>query len=161
VTGQAQSAPREQLVEHLLRVMEQQGFTIEAASVRGHRAPGRMRRGLKRTRLAPDVVARDGRRSILGIALDRQQLREPHVSKELGTYAGTCRMLVICVAQEQANAAIHVLFDNPMPNWRKMRLLRCPGTNLEEVSRMANEKKLRDFVRSKREAVVHVLPEEE
>ena len=120
-----------------------------------------MRRGLKRARLAPDVVARDGRRSVLGFALDPQQFRQPSVPNELDTYAGTCRMLVICVAEENSNAAIHVLFDKPMPNWRKMRLLRRPGTKLEEVAKLSGEKKLRDLLRSKRESAVHVVPEEE
>ena len=141
--------------------MEEQGFTIEAAAARSHRRPGRIRLRLRRARLRPDVVARDRRRAILGFALDEELMREPYVPAELDAYAATCRLLVICVAQETANQAIHYLFEKPVPNWRKMRLLKCPGTELEDVSRAANQKKLRELVRARRHAPVHVLPDEE
>jgi len=159
--GKATHDPsREELVQHLLRVLENQKFEIEAAGVGGHPRPARIRLGLRRARLRPDVVARDGRRSVVGFALDRQLIREPYVPDELDAYAGTCRLLVICVADESADLAIKVLFDKPMPNWRKMRLLRLPGEKFEEVPKAANERRLRDLVRARREAAVHVLPDE-
>jgi hypothetical protein len=161
VTGQAHSATRAELGQHLLGVLEQQGLTIEAATAPGYPQPGRMRLGIRRARLRPDVVAHDGRRTVLGIALDKELIRAAYVPAELDAYAGTCRMLVICVTQESANQAIQVLFDKPVPNWRKMRLLRSPGERFEDVSRAANDRKLRDLVRAKRDTPVHVVSEDD
>jgi hypothetical protein len=161
VTEPGQTASHEELVEHMLRAMERQGLEIEAASTGGHAKPKRIRPGLKRTRLRADVVARDGRRTVIGIALDSRLIREGYVPRDLDAYAGACRMLVICIDQACAGQAIHVLFDKPMPNWRKMRLLRRPGTELEDVSKASNEKRRQALVRARRHAPVHVLSDED
>ncbi len=141
--------------------MQSEELAIEAAGVPGYPRPRRARLGLRRARLRPDVMAQDGRRAIFGIALNRQQIHEPYVPDELDAYARKCRMLVICVAREVSEKAIDVLFQTPTPHWRKMRLLRYPGTKLEEVSKAADQKTLRDLVRARGDAAVHLLADED
>jgi hypothetical protein len=140
--------------------MEYECLTIEAAGVPGHPSPGRVKRGLRRARLRPDVVARDGRRAVLGIALSGSQIGKIYVPDQLDTIARRCRKLVICVAEEAADETIDTLFGKPMTHWRKMRMLTYPETKWEEVARAAKRKRLGDLARMRGETVsVRVLPD--
>jgi hypothetical protein len=131
--SKAQGPSHEELVQHLLRSMEQQGLTIEAADAPGFR---KVKAGLRRARLRPDVVARDGRRAIFGVAKSAAEASKADLQDQLETLAGNCRMLVICIPQEAANQAVDTLFQNAdMPNWRKMRLLRYPEARWQELPR--------------------------
>src|SRR5881398_2873222 len=126
-------ALQEELVGHLVRCMEREGLTIEAAHAPGYRKPGNVKPGLSRSRFRPDVVARDGRRTIFGVAKSEAEASKGYVRDQLETFAGKCRMLVICIPEEAANQAVERLFHNPeMQHWRKMRLLRHPDTNWQE-----------------------------
>ena len=125
-----------ELVEHLVRSMEREGLKIEAADAPGYRKPGYLKSGLRRSRLRPDVVARDGRRTIFGVATSEAEASKADVRDQLETFAGKCRMLVICIPEEGANQAVDTLFRKAdMLNWRKMRLLRHPATTWQEAPR--------------------------
>jgi hypothetical protein len=150
---------REELGHHLLRCMEHHGLTIEAAGVGGHPKPGRFKLGLMRSRLRPDVVARDGRRSILGIALGRAELGDAAAPDRLDSLAQKCRLLVVCVGAECADEAIETLFRKPMPHWRKMRLLTYPESKWEDVARAANRKRLSELAVKGEATSVRVIPE--
>jgi hypothetical protein len=126
----------EELVEHLMHSMEQEGLTIEAADAPGHRRPGHVKAGLRRSRFRPDVVALDGRRTIFGVAMTEAEASNAYVRNQLETFAGKCRMLVICIPQEAADQAVDALFhDADMLRRRKMRLLRYPDTKWQELPR--------------------------
>ena len=116
---------RQELVEHLVRCMEQQGLTIEAADASGYRKPGHVKSGLRRSKSRPDVVARDGRRTIFGIV---------HGGDQLEALAGKCRTLVICVPKAVADEATSTLFHSVDTQLsRKMRLLKHPDTSWQEM----------------------------
>lgn len=144
--GKAEGPSRAELVEHLVRCMEQQGLTIEAADAPGYRKPGHIKQGLRRSRLRPDVVARDGRRTIFGVAKSEAEASEAHVPDQLETFAGKCRMLVICIPKQAANQAVDTVFHNvDMQLSRKMRLLRHPDANWREVPRRSQATKPATF----------------
>ena len=125
---------REELVAHLVRCMEQAGLTIEAADVPGYRRPGHVKPGLPRSRFRPDVVARDGRRTIFGMAMTEGEASRAYVRDQLETFTRKCRMLVICIPQECADQAVDALFLNSdMVRRNKVRLLRHPDTKWQEV----------------------------
>jgi hypothetical protein len=131
----------QELVEHLMRSMEQEGLTIEAADVPGHRRPGHVKTGLRRSRFRPDVVALDGRRTIFGVDKTEAEMSSGYVRHQLETFAGKCRMLVICMPQEAADQAVEGLFQNAtMLRSQKMRLLRHPDSKWQEVPRTRQAK---------------------
>ena len=126
----------EELVAHLVRSMEQRGLEIVAADAPGYRKPRHVKAGLRRLRFRPDVVARDGRRTIFGVAKSEAEASQGDLRDQLETFAGKCRMVVICVPERAADQAKATLFLNAdMLHWRKMRLLRHPGTEWQEVRR--------------------------
>jgi hypothetical protein len=126
----------DELVAHLVRCMEQEGLTIEAAHAPGYKRPGHVKSGLPRSRFRPDVVARDGRRTIFGVAKSEAEVSRAHVREQLETFSGKCRMLVICIPQEGADQAVDALFLNKdILGRQKMRLLRYPDTKWQEVSK--------------------------
>jgi hypothetical protein len=132
--GKAKGPSREELVAHLVRCMEQTGLTIEAADVPGYRRPGHVKPGLPRSRFRPDVVARDGRRTIFGMAKSEGEASRAYVRDQLETFTRKCRMLVICIPQEGADQAVDALFLNSdMVRRNKVRLLRHPDTKWQEV----------------------------
>jgi hypothetical protein len=134
--SKAKGPSHDELVAHLVRCMEQEGLTIEAADARGYRRPGHVKSGLPRSRFRPDVVARDGRRTIFGVAKTEAEAGRAYVREQLETFSGKCRTLVICIPQEGADQAMDALFLNKdMVGRQKMRLLRYPGTKWQEVSR--------------------------
>jgi hypothetical protein len=134
--GRAQGPLHDKLVEHLLRTMEQEGLTIEAANAPGHRKPGHVKGGPRRTRVRPDVVARDGRRAIFGIANSDTEASLADVHDQLETLAGKCRMLVICIPEQTADHAVDALFQSADMSLRqKMRLLRHPDARWQAVPR--------------------------
>jgi hypothetical protein len=113
--------------------MEREGLTIEAADAPGHR---KVKAGLRRSRSRPDVVARDGRRTIFGVAKSAAEASKADVQDQLEALAGKCRMLVICIPREAADQAVDTLFQNvDMPLWGKMRLLRYPEARWQELPR--------------------------
>ena len=129
-------ASHEELVEHLVRSMEEQGLSVVAADAPGYRKPRHVKSGLRRSKFRPDVVARDGRRTIFGVARSEAEATQGDLRDQLETFAGNCRMVVICVPEKAANQAMDALFQNAdMLHWRKMRLLRHPGTRWQEVPR--------------------------
>jgi hypothetical protein len=86
--------------------------------------------------LRPDVVARDGRRTIFGVAKSEAEASRARVRDQLETFSGKCRTLVICIPQEGADQAADALSHNAdMIGWQKMRLLRHPDTKWQEVPR--------------------------
>jgi hypothetical protein len=128
----------QELVEHLVRCMELQGFTIEAADAPGYRKPGNVKSGLRRSRVRPDVVARDGRRTIFGVAKGGAEASDAQVGDQLETFAGRCRMLVICIPKQAANQAGDTRFHSvDVQLSRKMRLLRHPDISWQEMPRRA------------------------
>jgi len=132
--SKATGPSREELVAHLVRCMEQAGLTIEAADVPGYRRPGQVKPGLPRSRFRPDVVARDGRRTIFGVARSEGEASRAYVRNQLETFTGKCRMLVICIPHEGADQALDPLFLNSdMLRSKKVRLLRHPDTEWQEV----------------------------
>ena len=135
-------ALHEELVQHLVRCMEQQGLTIEAADAPGYRKPRPFKRfGLGSSRLRPDVVARDGRRTIFGAAKCASEIGEARVSVELDKLAGKSRLLVVCIPEAGADETIETLFHRtPMPHRQKIRLLRYPKTRWEEIPKSALRK---------------------
>ena len=114
----------QELVEHLVQCMEQQGLTIEAADAPGYRKPGHVKSGLRRSKFRPDVVARDGRRTIFGVV---------HGGDQLEVLAGKCRTLVICVPKAVADEAASTLHNVDMQLAPKMRLLKHPDTSWQEM----------------------------
>ena len=131
--SKAQGPSHGELVAHLLRSMEQEGLTIEAADAPGHR---KVKAGLRRSRSRPDVVARDGRRAIFGVAKSAADASKADAQDQLEALAGKCRMLVICIPKEAADQAVDTLFQNAdMPLRRKMRLLRYPEARWQELPR--------------------------
>jgi hypothetical protein len=132
----------EELVEHLVRCMEQEGLTIEAANAPGYRRPRPVKSGLWRARFCPDVVARDGRRVIFGVVQSEVAASSESFRNQLETFASKCRMLVICVPGHAADRAVEVLFHNAdMPHWRKMRLLRHPNAKWQDVPKRAKTRR--------------------
>jgi hypothetical protein len=128
--------PHQELVEHLVRSMEQVGLTIESADAPGYRKPGRVGSGLLRSGCRPDVIARHGRRTIFGVASHDADASKADVRDQLDTLAAKCRMLVICMPLEAADRAGDALFHNPdLLHWRKIRLLRHPDTTWQEAPR--------------------------
>jgi|SRR5215213_5793329 len=119
------AASHEELVAHLVRCMEEQGLTIEAADAPGYRKPRHIKSGLRRSKVRPDVVALDGRRTIFGVAGGTGDLGEM-----VEALAAKCRIVVICVPQHATDG----LFSDT-PSWRKLRLLKHPHTKWEEVRR--------------------------
>jgi hypothetical protein len=143
----AEGPLHEELVEHLVRSMEQEGFTIEAADAPGYQKPGHVKPGLRRSRFRPDVVARDGRRTIFGVAKSEGEASKPYVRDQLETFAGKCRMLVICIPEEAADQAVDTLFHNAdMLHSQRMRLLRHPDTKWQEVPRRPQATRRPDHV---------------
>ena len=121
------------LVEHLVRCMEGAGLEIEAALAPGYRKPSHIKAGFLRSKVRPDVVARDGRRAIFGIAVSNA---EESVPEHLEVLAGKCRTVVICVSAEAAESVVaDLLQDAAKPHWHKMRLLRHPHTQWQEMPR--------------------------
>jgi hypothetical protein len=144
--GKVKGPSREELVAHLVRCMEQEGLTIEAAAAPGYPKPGHVKAGLRRSRLRPDVVARDGRRAIFGVAKTEAEASNAYVRDHLETFASKCRMLVICIPQEAADQAVDALFDDrDMLHSRKMRLLRHLDSKWQEVPRTARATKRPTF----------------
>ena len=134
--SKAKGPSHDELVAHLVSCMEQEGLTIEAAHVPGYRRPGHVKSGLPRSRFRPDVVARDGRRTIFGVAKTEAEASRAYVREQLETFSGKCRMLVICIPQEGADQAVETLFLNTdMLGRQKMRLLRHPDTKWQEGPR--------------------------
>jgi hypothetical protein len=123
----------EELVRHLIRSMEGQGLEIEAADVSGHAKPKPVKMGLRPGRSRPDVVARDGRRAVFGVALTPTEIGNSHTPEKLATVAQKCRLLVVCVPEEAAQQALDTLFNREKLAHRpKMRLLRHPLARWEE-----------------------------
>jgi hypothetical protein len=122
-----------ELVAHLVRCMEGAGLEIESAVAPGYRKPAHIKAGFMRSKLRPDVVARDGRRTIFGIAVSNadESLRE-----QLDVLAGKCRTIVICIPNDPADQALDMLLqDAGAPHFRKMRVLRHPSTKWQELPR--------------------------
>ena len=135
----------EELVLHLVRCMEREGLTIEAADAPGYTKPSAVKRGLRPGRGRPDVIARDGRRTILGAAKTAQGIGESHVPGQLETFASKCRLLVVCVPEEVADDAIALLNAADMPHRPKVRLLRYPQAKWDEFPKLAGRGKARDL----------------
>jgi hypothetical protein len=125
-------------VQHLVRGMVEQGLEIEAADAPGHPKPKPVKRSLRPERSRPDVVARDGRRTVFGEALSASDIGQSHMPEKLATLAQKCRTLVVCVPEAAAQQAIDTLFNrDQMPHRPKMRLLRHPHTKWEEPPKAA------------------------
>ena len=123
----------QELIEHLMRAMEGAGLEIEAALAPGYRKPAHVKAGFLRSKPRPDVVARDGRRAIFGVAVSNA---EDCSREQLEILAGNCRTVVICVSAEAAGPAVDdLLQDAAKPHWKKMRLLRHPQTQWQEMPR--------------------------
>jgi hypothetical protein len=134
----------EELVLHLVRCMEREGLTIEGADAPGYSKPRQMKRlGLRRAR--PDVVARDGRRTILGEAKTAQEIGEGHVPGQLDAFASKCRLLIVCVPEGVVNEAVALLNRADMPHRPKMRLLRYPRAKWDEFPKLAGPGNSRDL----------------
>jgi hypothetical protein len=135
-TGKVKGPLHEELVAHLVRCMEREGLTIEAADAPGYRKPGHVKPGLRRSRFRPDVVARDGRRTIFGVAKSEAEASQAYVPDQLETFAGKCRILVICIPQDAADQTVDTLFRNAdMLHSQKLRLLRHLDSKWQEVPR--------------------------
>ena len=123
----------EELTRHMVRSMEDEGFEIEAADVSGRAKPKPVKRGLRPARSRPDVVAKDGRRTVFGEALVPADIADPHTPEKLETLAQKCRLLIICVTEEAAQQALDVLFNaEQIPHRPKMRLLKHPLAKWED-----------------------------
>jgi hypothetical protein len=142
--SKSQKPPREQLVEHLVGCMKRAGVTVEAADASGYKRPRHVKRlGLRQGRFRPDVVARDGRRSVLGVAKSGSELSEAHLPDQLEAFAQKCRLLVVCVTEADAEQALEALFpDTDTPHRLKLRLLRYPRPQWEDVPKAAGRKRL-------------------
>jgi hypothetical protein len=135
----------EELVLHLVACMEREGLTVEAADAPGYGKPPQLKRGLRPGRGRPAVVARDGRRTILGEVKTAQEMGEGHVPEQLETFASKCRLLVVCVPEGVADEAVSLLNGADMPHRPKMRLLRYPRAKWDEFPKLAGPKKSRDL----------------
>jgi hypothetical protein len=140
--GQSREPSQEDLVRHLVLCMEQAGFTIEATDASGFAKPRQVKRfGLRPGRFRPDVVARDGRRTVFGEARSGAEISDKQTSERLETLARHCRLLVICLPEEVADEAIDTLFLKAhLPHWHKMRVLRYPRATWQELPRGAGRK---------------------
>jgi hypothetical protein len=134
----------DQLVEHLIACMKHAGVTVEAAEAPGFKRPRQFKRlGLRTGRFRPDVIARDGRRSVLGVCKSGAELREAHLPDQLEAFAQRCRMLIVCVCEADAEEALEALFpDADTPHRLKLRLLRHPRPRWEDVPKTAARKRL-------------------
>jgi hypothetical protein len=122
-----QGPAHEELVRHLVYSMEEQGLEIEAADLYGRAKPKPVKVGLRPGRSRPDVVAKDGRRTIFGEALVSSDIRDPHTPEKMATLAQKCRELVICVSEDAVQHALDALFNrDQLPHRPKMRLLIHP-----------------------------------
>ena len=131
----------EELIRHMVRSMEGQGMEIEAADLSGHAKPKPVKRGLRPARSRPDVVAKDGRRTVFGLALVPADIADPHTPEKLETLAQKCRFLVICVAEEAAQQALDLLFNGEqIPHRPKLRLLKHPLAKWEDPPRTVGPK---------------------
>lgn len=131
----------EELIRHMIRSMEDEGFEIEAAYVPGRAKPKPVKRGLRPARSRPDVVAKDGRRTVFGEALVPADIVDPHMPEKLEALAQKCRILIICVAEEAAQQALDVLFNGEQIEHRpKMRLLKHPLAKWEDPPKTVSPK---------------------
>jgi hypothetical protein len=122
-----QGPAHQELVRHMVFCMEEQGVEIEAADLDGRPKPKPVKRGLRPARSRPDVVAKDGRRTVFGLALTPAEIAEPHAPEKLEILAQKCRLLIVCVAEEAAQQAIETLFSGAQMSHRpKLRLMRHP-----------------------------------
>jgi hypothetical protein len=133
---------REELVQHLVRCMEQQGLTVEAADAPGYKRPRLVKLfGLRSSRLRPDVIGRDGRRTVFGAVRCGSEIGEAHLANQLDSLASKCRLLVVCFPESAADNAIDTLFHQaPMSQRQRIRLLRHPKTRWEEIPKSAVRK---------------------
>jgi hypothetical protein len=157
-TNDGNRAPREELVQHLVRCMEEQGLTVEAADARGYRRPRLVKLfGLRSSRLRPDVIAKDGRRTVFGAVKCGSEIAEAHLADHLENLASKCRLLVVCIPEAAAEAAMDSLFRGaPMPQRQKIRLLRYPKTRWEDIPKSA----VRKVHRPDPSTLVHVRDEQ-
>ena len=125
--GRPNTRSKEELVAHLVRSMQQHGLVIQEANAPGYRKPGHIKSGLRRSKVRPDVVALDGRRTIFGIVSSKGD-----VDDQLEALAAKCRVVVICLPEKAADGLVTI---SETPSWRKLRLLRYPHTDWEEVRR--------------------------
>jgi hypothetical protein len=134
------AAPRDDLIQHLIGSMEKAGLEVEAADASGYAKPRQTKAlGLRRRRARPDVIAKDGRRTVFGAALADG---DAGVSDHLETLARHCRVLVICISDGDADQAIQTLFfDQHLPHWHKMRILRYPAEGWQELPKAAGRKR--------------------
>jgi hypothetical protein len=131
----------EELIRHMIRSMEEEGYEIEAADVSGREKPKPLKRGLRPSRSRPDVVARDGRRMVFGEALAPADIADPHTPEKLEALAQRCRVLIVCVAEEAAQQALEVLFNGVLiPHRPKMRILRHPLAKWEDPPKTVGPK---------------------
>jgi len=131
-TSKVNAASHEELVAHLVRSMQRQGLTIEAANAPGYRKPGHVKSGRGRSRFRPDVVALDGRRTIFGVAKSGAEASSGDVRDQLEAFASKCRTVVICVPEKAADGLVR---SSDTPSWRKLRLLRHPSTQWQDMPR--------------------------
>jgi len=149
---------REELVQHLVRCMEEQGLTVEAADAPGYRRPRLVKHfGLRSSRLRPDVIAKDGRRSVFGAVKCGSEIGQAHLAGHLEGLASKCRLLVVCIPEAAADEAMDTLFHQaPMPQRQKIRLLRYPKTRWEDIPKSA----VRKVHRPDPSTLVHVRDEQ-
>jgi hypothetical protein len=123
----ANGPSHEELVRHLVFCIEEQGLEMEAADLYGHTKPKPVKMGLRPGRSRPDVVAKDGRRTVFGVGLLPSEIGAAYLPEKLATLAQKCRLLVICVSEDAAQQALDMLFNREQLAHRpKMRLLRHP-----------------------------------
>jgi hypothetical protein len=128
-----QGPSHEDLVRQLVRSMEEQGLEIEAAELYGRAKPKPVKVGLRPGRSRPDVVARDGRRTVFGLALLPSDISAAHMPEKVATLAQKCRLLVIVVSEDAVQQALDTLFNRERLAHRpKMRLLRHPALKWED-----------------------------
>jgi hypothetical protein len=142
-----EGAAHEVLVAHLVRCMEREGLEIVGADIPGHPKPQALKRlSLRPSRARPDVVARDGRRTIFGEAKSGSQIAEGYVGSQLESFARNSRLLIVCVSKEASDRAVDVLLDAAHTQYRsKFRLLVYPEDTWEDLSKAANRKRLREL----------------
>jgi hypothetical protein len=138
----ADGPSHEELVLNLVRAMKQEGLTIEAADAPGFPKPPQMKRfGLRASRSRPDVIGRDGRRTIFGEAKLGSEIGESYVPDQLESFASKCRLLVVCIPKEAADEAIDTLFDKAhIPHSARIRLLTYPETKWRDLPRRPAKK---------------------
>jgi len=143
-TEPAEGPLHEELVEHLLRCMEQAGMSIEAASAPGHPKPAPVTRlGLRPRRFRPDAVARDGRRTIMGEAMTAAELADGKSANRLETLSRNCRILILCIPDGAAEETVASLLRSAGMPHAKGRLLRYPRESWEELPRTADPRRAR------------------